>query len=563
MSEKKNIDKLFKEQFKDFEAMPSDAVWKNIENELQKNKRKRRVIPIWWKVAGVAAVLALLFTTGNFILDDNNEIEVNENSIVDNEKTSTSDIEINGSSDNVKNEEISNVEKEERKQNSAEHFSKTKLEVNKNSEGLVSTTNETKNESSQNQQNKPQQDARLVTNDVDEVGKVNEANNLTNPNNYQKNANTYGSKTSVAQNDNNFNEEEKLKKVNGSKEALAATENLSKSNSKSNKNSENALIDASKADGLISKLKDDATSAVTDNLTTEKENSPFEKDSLSVSKEVNAIEEAIALANDIEAVEKEEEEKLNRWSVSPNVAPVYFNSLSQDGSSLDNQLASNSKQGQINMSYGIGGSYAINKKLKIRAGVNRVDLGYRTNDIIVLDNISPIARISQPGSDVFVQTESRSQPLNNVDVVEAHSNSLFISASGVNASTAPNQLLTQDQISLDQNLGFIEVPIEIEYSLLESKFGLNLIGGFSTLFLNNNEVFAVEDGSSSFFGEATNVNDMSYSANFGIGFNYNINEQFRFNLEPTFKYQINTFENTAGDFNPYFIGVYTGLSFKF
>ena len=34
MKEKKHIDRLFQEGFKDFEATPSDVVWKNIEAQL-------------------------------------------------------------------------------------------------------------------------------------------------------------------------------------------------------------------------------------------------------------------------------------------------------------------------------------------------------------------------------------------------------------------------------------------------------------------------------------------------------------------------------------------------
>ena len=56
MSDKKKIDRLFQEGFKDFEAQPDDAVWKRIEAKLEK-KKKRRVIPIWWQYAGVAALL--------------------------------------------------------------------------------------------------------------------------------------------------------------------------------------------------------------------------------------------------------------------------------------------------------------------------------------------------------------------------------------------------------------------------------------------------------------------------------------------------------------------------
>ena len=62
---------------------------------------------------------------------------------------------------------------------------------------------------------------------------------------------------------------------------------------------------------------------------------------------------------------------------------------------------------------------------------------------------------------------------------------------------------------------------------------------------------------------ANNLNNTSFSANFGVGVDYNISEKININLEPTFKYQINTFNNTSGDFQPFFIGVYTGLSFKF
>ena len=62
MGDKKHIDRLFQESFKDFEATPSDGVWKNIENKLNEDKKERRVIPIWWRYAGVAALLLLSLT---------------------------------------------------------------------------------------------------------------------------------------------------------------------------------------------------------------------------------------------------------------------------------------------------------------------------------------------------------------------------------------------------------------------------------------------------------------------------------------------------------------------
>ena len=108
------------------------------------------------------------------------------------------------------------------------------------------------------------------------------------------------------------------------------------------------------------------------------------------------------------------------------------------------------------------------------------------------------------------------------------------------------------------------MPLEIQYTLLDKKLGINVIGGFSSFFLSDNKIFSESEGSArTFLGEATNINNVSYSANFGLGLNYQVSKKIDLNLEPMFKYQINTFNNTSGDFKPFFIGVYTGFAIKF
>ena len=92
---------------------------------------------------------------------------------------------------------------------------------------------------------------------------------------------------------------------------------------------------------------------------------------------------------------------------------------------------------------------------------------------------------------------------------------------------------------------------------------LNLIGGFSTFLLENNNIISEFDGEEMEIGKANNINNLSFTSNLGVGFNYNFSKAIQFNLEPTFKYQINAYENTPTNFNPYIIGLYTGLSYKF
>ena len=45
--------------------------------------------------------------------------------------------------------------------------------------------------------------------------------------------------------------------------------------------------------------------------------------------------------------------------------------------------------------------------------------------------------------------------------------------------------------------------------------------------------------------------------------NYSVFKNFSARIEPTFKYQINTFSSDSGSFKPYLFGIYSGISYKF
>ncbi|MAQ75100.1 MAG: hypothetical protein CL613_02055 [Aquimarina sp.] len=101
MSSKKNIDRLFQEKFKDFEATPNDVVWERIKASQQKKKRRVLILPIWYKAAGIAAAIAILFTVLYNWSDNDTKIE-----IVD---TTTNNPEENIPSDNNNTDQNRNV----------------------------------------------------------------------------------------------------------------------------------------------------------------------------------------------------------------------------------------------------------------------------------------------------------------------------------------------------------------------------------------------------------------------------------------------------------------------
>jgi len=98
MNDKKNIDRLFQEKFKDFEATPDPQVWRNIEAELK--EKKRRLIPFWLQLSGIAAA----FIFGIFTLN-----------MVFNSKTASKDTLVLNSKNKTENKESISNKKEKKK----------------------------------------------------------------------------------------------------------------------------------------------------------------------------------------------------------------------------------------------------------------------------------------------------------------------------------------------------------------------------------------------------------------------------------------------------------------
>ncbi len=534
MSEKKHIDRLFQEKLKDFEVAPNDSVWDNIHSQLHKeDEGNRKVIPFWWKLAGVAALLILLLTVGiKFMSNDSNSNA--HNTVVDTEKQSSDNSSDASQSDANNQKDIKNNSNDfDTKMDNSSNVSN---EDGSNSEDIINgISNETVNTNSKKNKNNSN---GLNASDANHTGIANNSKNGSNQKQGSETANRYKNPSQ----DSN---------ANTSKDAIADWVKNDEINSNQNSVSQNK----SEIDKHIKDSKSNNNTLETN--ASEKMEAILAEEKIEEEKTEISIEDAIAESN-TEEENDEKEKKLNRWNISPNVAPVYFNSLGK-GSSLDEQFVNNTKAGDVTMSYGVGGSYAINDRLKVRAGINKVNMGYSTNNVIAFRNLET-SSIQFDASGSFNDTSAH---LTNVNVNSNSEDMVFLSTETFNKNITPEIINSKSNGFINQRFGFIEVPLEMEYAVINNRFGVNVIGGFSTFIVDENEIFSVVNGTEMNIGEANNINNMSYSANLGLGVNYNISDKIKVNVEPTFKYQINTFNNSSGDFQPFFIGVYTGLSYKF
>ncbi|EAQ51478.1 MULTISPECIES: outer membrane beta-barrel protein [Leeuwenhoekiella] len=476
MKEQKNIDRLFQEKFKDYEATPSDKVWAGI---VDKQKKRRTVIPLWLQLGGAAAVLALLILAGNFIFTpaDTPDAEI----VLEETKTleDNNNIEITNTSE--KNTAVATSEEEsaETREQNNPHSNRSSVINTETSKTVAQTSQNEKADAGNNTAtSKPTQPVVTDTTSSYGIAQSNQNNN----------ANPLQQQNTAAENQAN---------------AIAATENVSKDD----------------------RLPAEETKSLQEIADAQKE-------------------DAIADAE----VEDPKSKTDTRWGITPMVAPVYYNSFG--GSGIASEFADNKKSGDVNFSYGVQVSYAVTNKLTVRSGINKVDLGYRTEQI----NFAPTIQARSISSIDYNQSSQL------IQIADGNKSLASSAAEFANNSTVAGTSINN---ALHQELGYIEVPFEAEYALLDRKVGIQVIGGFSTLFLNNNSISLEESNSVSRLGASNSLNNTSFSTNVGLGLDYKFTDRIQFNLEPMFKYQLNAYTKTVSDFRPYYLGLYTGLSIKF
>ena len=477
MKEKKNIDRLFQEQFRGFEETPNNQVWLNIEAELKKNKN-RKVLPIWFKYTGIAAAFFLVL----FILNTDQTFDLKtENQIILNNKT-------------------------------------LKKPLNKKPIYLQKSSKETQIVSNSKENSKYKKEI-ITTNFPKSIAKN------------KKEIRPYNSSNALGGKKRNPNDAS----INPLKNNLPLKQSVT------NENNNNYIS-----------LNADKNSVTNSNSLADVQNQAIEKKNLKEKEEPEK-----QLSNTPESPNKLEEimkaksaqkkavvsNSKNKWQISPNVGRVYMNANS-GGSPIDEQLSDYEKKSDKSVSFGIGVQYAVSNKIVVRTGINKLVLGYNTNNVLYSTGLTA----------------------NNLRNIEYFSNNAvkFVNERNYGLlTTTEKEIQSTNTGNLNQKMGYYELPMEVSYAVLNKKFGINLIGGFSTLFLNENAISMVSPQSKIELGAAKNLSQVHFSTNVGLGFKYQITKPLQINVEPMVKYQLNTFSNNSGDFKPLFIGLYSGISYGF
>ncbi|HOO84032.1 MAG TPA: outer membrane beta-barrel protein [Prolixibacteraceae bacterium] len=296
----------------------------------------------------------------------------------------------------------------------------------------------------------------------------------------------------------------------------------------------------------------------------------------------NALSEtdkAIVEANLLALADKNEGQKEGRWHVGVKGSPIYNFDAPSGFKDAVYTSQPNVVQNNVTTSYkpsfagGMLFAYKASQRLKITSGVqynevaqgasgmavsfagqdwlfNSIETSYERTDApkgspdydyqnvnnIVLNTQTGIANVALPGG---VELSSVSKAENYAD-------------NGI------------ENYDLKQLAAYVEVPLLMQYRLIDKRWGLYLNGGVNTNFLVNNSVQIKNNNEIVATGITEGLRNLAFSSSMGMGFDYMLSKHLMLNVEPTLKIYMNSLnDQSVFTAKPYTFGVFSGITYQF
>jgi hypothetical protein len=255
---------------------------------------------------------------------------------------------------------------------------------------------------------------------------------------------------------------------------------------------------------------------------------------------------------------------VERWSIAAMASPTYYSSITSGNNELSKQIAA-SERSLLSYSGGVAVSYKLNKRFSIQTGLYYSSFGQEVDGINSFGGFQKYD-VTKGDYNFRVLTTSGTVNTDNTDVfllatgpgeriLTAYTNDVF-DPKKANLNYLSNTLL--------QNFSFLELPVVLRYKIVDKTININLIGGISYNMLVNNSAYAMADGGKYLIGKTEGFNLLTLSSSLGMGLGYNFSNKLSLNLEPTFRYYLNPFNDVTGSTNhPYSFGIFSGVSYKF
>ncbi len=268
---------------------------------------------------------------------------------------------------------------------------------------------------------------------------------------------------------------------------------------------------------------------------------------LKVANELQLLENLIAKTDEtkdkLESIIQDE--RADKWSVGV-YAGVANSTNYSNKKVLGAAVASKQSAG-----FGLKTNYKLNKNWGVSAGLKISELGQSLANVSYYNKQTNLA--------MGIMTNDFFKVNQNVAYLSSDNNYVFGTDNSNNKSSAAEELAsTSATATIDQNLQYLEMPLEISYSLFTTKKA-NIrfnTGGFLGKLISNEVTL---DGTS--IGKNLQVNDFVYGSKLSSTIQYEVLKKTNLFVEPGMNYYINPIKNNS--FNQFQWGLNFGINVNF
>lgn len=261
-----------------------------------------------------------------------------------------------------------------------------------------------------------------------------------------------------------------------------------------------------------------------------------------------------------------ETRKIGHWLVGAQVSPAYSVNRSSHSSDYASNMLNTSSKAPVELGGGLSVEYKPGKRWSLQSGVYYAGLGQ--SSVNSFSSNRSLSSVADKGSEYFnapVNIEASNMMINSkVGVIEMNGiPSEVVVGNNLEDKTMASAVVVS-YARFIQNFQYIEIPLYLRYSVIDTRFDVELMGGLSSNVLIGNETYMESSAGKSLVGKTQDMQGMNYSGTFGLGMKYGLSKRLFLNVEPRIKYYLNSLNNnSAVTYKPYTIGIYTGISYQF
>lgn len=261
----------------------------------------------------------------------------------------------------------------------------------------------------------------------------------------------------------------------------------------------------------------------------------------------------------------------SRWKLGMMVSPGYSSQVASHSQIYASEMTYSASNGYADVTGGISVQLRTGNRWSIESGVYYDQNGQKSQHSLQMigmfdKNSGSFANANHEYYSNNINVQNGSVVMNSIaGIIAFDKTPVGTEISGgieTSALSAPQTLISSGDFS--QVFDFVEIPFYLRYKLINSRFGVEMVGGLNAAMLVSNNAYIDNEYGLQNIGKTRDISPFNISGTLGFGLDYQLGKHFSLAAEPRFNYFLSSISNNPDvNFRPYRFGIYTGVYYGF